>query len=205
MTEKEWLGGKQPKQMLNFVQDKSSDRKLRLFVCGYFRTLLPHYHDEPTSVALEALETSERFADGLANAEEMEACRTKARTTARAGNEPSQLAVSYAAFLNVPRAVEQVFGNITTETDRRNKAQLLHDLWGPLPFRNLPIERSWLTPKVVKLAQSIYDDRAFDRLPVLADALEDAGCHDADILSHCKESVPHVRGCWVLDLILGKA
>ncbi len=55
------------------------------------------------------------------------------------------------------------------------------------------------------LARSIYDDRAFDRLPVLADALEDAGCTDAAILDHCRGPGPHVRGCWVVDLILGKS
>jgi hypothetical protein len=57
---------------------------------------------------------------------------------------------------------------------------------------------------VVKLAQAIYDDRAFDRLPILADALEDAGCHDAGILAHCRGPGPHVKGCWVVDLLLGK-
>jgi hypothetical protein len=54
------------------------------------------------------------------------------------------------------------------------------------------------------MTQSIYDERAFDRLPLLADALEDAGCGDAAILSHCREPSEHVRGCWVVDLLLGK-
>ena len=54
------------------------------------------------------------------------------------------------------------------------------------------------------MAQSIYDDRAFDRLPILADALEDAGCDKADILNHCRQPGEHVRGCWVVDLVLGK-
>ena len=57
---------------------------------------------------------------------------------------------------------------------------------------------------MVKLAQGIYDDRAFDRMPVLADALEEAGCYDADILAHCRQPGEHVRGCWVVDLLLGK-
>jgi hypothetical protein len=58
---------------------------------------------------------------------------------------------------------------------------------------------------VVKIAQAIYDDRAFDRLPVLADALEDASCNEAAILSHLRGPGPHVRGCWVVDLLLGRA
>ncbi|GIW82878.1 MAG: hypothetical protein KatS3mg105_4685 [Gemmatales bacterium] len=201
MTEQEWLACNDPRRMMDFVRGKSSDRKLRLFVCGYLRTFLPRHNDE---LSQEALEMSERFADGLAAAEDLEACRSKARATARTGNKAAQLAVD-AAFLNLPRAIEQVFGDLTTHADKRNKVQLLHDLWGPVLFRRLPIEPSWLTPRVVELARSIYADRSFDRLPALADALEEAGCHDADILGHCRGPGLHVRGCWVLDLILGKA
>ena len=58
---------------------------------------------------------------------------------------------------------------------------------------------------MTSLANLIYDERAFDRLPILADALEDAGCDDADILRHCREPGEHVRGCWVVDLLLGKS
>jgi hypothetical protein len=64
---------------------------------------------------------------------------------------------------------------------------------------------AWRDSTIRKLAKSIYDDRAFDRLPLLADALEEAGCTDADILAHCRGDGPHVRGCWVVDLILGKS
>ena len=55
------------------------------------------------------------------------------------------------------------------------------------------------------MAQVIYDDRAFDRLPLLADAMEDAGCADQEILDHCRSNGEHVRGCWVVDLLLGKS
>jgi hypothetical protein len=73
------------------------------------------------------------------------------------------------------------------------------------PFRPVAIDPSWRTPTVVALAEGIYADRAFDRLPILADALQDAGCDNADILTHCRSNGPHVRGCWVADLILGKS
>jgi hypothetical protein len=62
----------------------------------------------------------------------------------------------------------------------------------------------WHVGVVHKLARSIYDDRAFERLSILADALEKAGCADADILHHCGKPWEHVRGCWVVDLLLGK-
>jgi len=83
-------------------------------------------------------------------------------------------------------------------------AAMLRDIFGPLPFRPVPLEPTWLTPTVVKLAQTIYDRYAFNRLPVLADALEEAGCTKADILAHCRQPGEHVRGCWVVDLLLGK-
>jgi hypothetical protein len=66
------------------------------------------------------------------------------------------------------------------------------------------LDPSWLTPTVVGLAQAIDADRAFDRLPILADALEDAGCDAADLLAHLRGDGPHARGCWALDLVLGK-
>ncbi len=75
------------------------------------------------------------------------------------------------------------------------------------PFHPVTINPSWLAwngGTVVKLAQGIYDDRAFDRLPSLADALEDAGCDNTGILSHCRGKGPHARGCFPVDLILGK-
>jgi hypothetical protein len=73
------------------------------------------------------------------------------------------------------------------------------------PFRPITLNPAWrLTPTVKQLARSIYDERAFDRLPILADALEDAGCDNADILNHCRQPGEHVRGCWVVDLCLGK-
>jgi hypothetical protein len=55
------------------------------------------------------------------------------------------------------------------------------------------------------MAQAIYDERAFDRMPILADALEEAGCPDQDFLGHCQSGGEHVRGCWVIDLLLGKS
>jgi len=78
------------------------------------------------------------------------------------------------------------------------------------PF-NLLIDPSWITPTVLSLAQAAYNERIMpagtlnnDHLAVLADALEDAGCDNADILTHCRGPSPHVRGCWVVDLLTGR-
>jgi hypothetical protein len=62
----------------------------------------------------------------------------------------------------------------------------------------------WRTSDTLGLARGIYEERAFDRMPLLADALMDAGCDDEQVLSHCRSEGPHVRGCWVVDLVLGK-
>jgi hypothetical protein len=67
-----------------------------------------------------------------------------------------------------------------------------------------PVWMTWRDGTVPKTAKTIYEDRAFDQLPVLADALEDAGCPEQEVIDHCRSEGPHVRGCWVVDLILGK-
>jgi hypothetical protein len=88
------------------------------------------------------------------------------------------------------------------ETIQQTEATL-RDIFGN-PFRSVTLESSWLTPMVVNVAQAIYDDRGFDRLPSLGSALEEAGCKEADILTHCQEPGPHVQGCWVVDAVLGR-
>jgi hypothetical protein len=72
------------------------------------------------------------------------------------------------------------------------------------PLRYVSAQPCWLTRTVVALASGIYAERAFDRMPILADALQDAGCDNAEILEHCRSEDPHVLGCWVVDLVLGK-
>lgn len=75
----------------------------------------------------------------------------------------------------------------------------------PMYCRFAGPKENWLTPTVVALAVSIFIDSAFDRMPILADALEEAGCDNPDILNHCRGACSHVRGCWVVDLVLGKS
>jgi len=86
------------------------------------------------------------------------------------------------------------------------QAELLREVFAN-PFQPVTIESAWLRwngSVVERLAQTIHDDRTFDRLPILADALEEAGCQDAAILDHWRQKAEHVRGCWVLDLLLEK-
>lgn len=104
----------------------------------------------------------------------------------------SATAARSVAILQLARALE-----------RAHHAEILHDLFGN-PFRRATVKRAWLTPMVIRLTQTMYSKRAFDRVPELAPALEQAGCAKAEILSHCRQPGEHVRGCWALDLILDK-
>ncbi|OWK46984.1 hypothetical protein FRUB_00683 [Fimbriiglobus ruber] len=86
--------------------------------------------------------------------------------------------------------------------ERTAQAILLRDIFNP--FRAIILDPTWQSSTVLTLASGIYTDRAFDRLPILADALEEAGCDDPDLLNHCRSEGPHARGCWAVDLLLGK-
>jgi len=95
---------------------------------------------------------------------------------------------------------------VARRAERVGQWTLLADIFGD-PFRSPVIDSSWLTwndGTVFNLAQAIYNDSRFQDLPVLADALEEAGCNNVEILNHCRQPGVHVRGCWALDLILGK-
>jgi len=84
--------------------------------------------------------------------------------------------------------------------------RIIRDVFGD-PWYPVTVEKTWRTWKdrtILKLTQGIYEERAFERLPILGDALEDAGCGNADLLAHCRGPGPHVRGCWAVDLVLGK-
>src|SRR5262249_41872997 len=91
-------------------------------------------------------------------------------------------------------------------TERAGQALILGDIIGN-PFRPGAVDLAWLTwndGTVPKMAQHIYDTRDFSLLPILCDALEEAGCGNEDIIQHCRQPGEHVRGCWVVDLLLGK-
>lgn len=118
----------------------------------------------------------------------------------------------FAAVLEVNHAVDRLALDAASTNPQWSarawtRAPLLRDIFGPLPFRSIATDQRWLVANagaVARLAESIYADRAFDRLPILADALEDAGCHHSDILAHSRDGGEHVRGCWVLDLLTSR-
>jgi hypothetical protein len=153
-----------------------------------------------------AVETSERYADGQASLKQL-----KAAYGDTTGISAAELAAGWAAKLGrmkAPRLAAQwaarATGNLRQESAAQ--AELLRDVFGDC-FSPVVVQPSWLAwhdGTVRRMATAIYEDRAFEQLPILADALEDAGCDNADILNHCRQPCVHVRGCWVLDLLLGK-
>jgi hypothetical protein len=115
-------------------------------------------------------------------------------------------AVRYKVFQEtVARGVRQLPTGIL-QAEQGAQVILVRDLFNP--FHARAADHAWLAwndGTLPKLAQVIYDERRFDSLPIIADALEEAGCTHAAILAHCRGPGPHVRGCWVVDLLLGKA
>ena len=96
-----------------------------------------------------------------------------------------------------------VLDSPATLAEQREQAALVRCLFAN-PFRPIPVRGVWLTGEARTLAGGIYEERAFDRMPQLADALEASGCTHVDLIEHCRSSREHARGCWVVDLLLGK-
>jgi hypothetical protein len=214
--------------MLDVLGGTASSRKLRLFAaacCQRVQELAGERRDlEEAGYYITALE---READGLARPSEWgeAVARVLSKQWDISDRTLDFLPADFCAFLcaidnDPPEAAlwASVNANIALsdfkqrpEADEvggspeaRVQAPLLRCIFGN-PFRPVAVESGWLTSTVAELARGIYADRAFDRLAILADALQDAGCEHPDILGHCRGGGPHVRGCWVVDLVLGKA
>jgi hypothetical protein len=220
MTETKWLAcTTDPELMLDFLllQGKASDRKLRLFAVARCRQLWHLLTDERSRLAVEV---GERFADQQATTADL---NEAAAVAAEAEAWPRRATVNAVGARVARSAVVErdPTGNDVWDTAwdlgdadmqealmaaANQEAPILRELFGN-PFRPVALDRAWLARQggvVQKLPQAIYEERAFDRMPILADALEEVGCANADILSHCRSAGPHVRGCWVIDLLLGK-
>ncbi len=200
MMEQEWLAWwAAPTRMLEHLRGKASDRKLRLFAVACCRGHRGRLHDERSR---RAVLVAERFADRTASLAELKAARVEAWEAARELRTPETWAAAEAADLDARFAAHTAAG----QTGWARQRHLLHDLFGnPFrPSRLAPLWLRWNGGTVVAMARGIYEGHAFEDLPFLADALEEAGCTDERILAHCRSRREHVRGCWVLDLLRGK-
>jgi hypothetical protein len=187
MTEAEWLEIDGERRLLKFLRGKSTERKFRLFACGCWRNwqLIQSF-----PAALQLLDAMERHADGAPFPDELVPPQLNSiddqvlRIRSRQAHYAAGLASKMVGYFKNVGILRCIFGN---------------------PFRPVAFADSWRSETVVALASGIYAEWAFDRLHILADALEEAGCDHPDILAHCRGPGPHVRGCWVVDLVLGKS
>jgi hypothetical protein len=212
VTEAEWLTCTDPTPMLEFLRGKSSDRKSRLLRVGAARSIWAELTDKRYRAAVEV---AERYADGLATDDELDIHKKELYglfgprgefRQVRPDSTTAMLLFVALACVSSPRVMHHVYGGswMTAMRYTRNRlSPIIRDQFGN-PFRPVTADPNWLTSTAVTLARTAYEDRAFDRLPILADALEEAGCDDAGVLNHLRGDGPHVRGCWVIDMLLGK-
>jgi hypothetical protein len=207
-----------PQHIRGILPQQLSERKLRLFVCASCRAVWQLLRD---GWSRESVDVAERFADGSATEEELRrADRLATDAWNKLGGAEAESAARLAWYVTGPSPHPAVYNAISARSrfvDSMVLANLLRDIFGnpfhPRPPRqrraakpwNEEINRwlAWQDGTVRKLAESIYDERAFESLPILADALEDAGCTDAAVIAHLRSPGPHVRGCWAVDLCLG--
>jgi hypothetical protein len=235
MTEAEWQKAADPRPMLEFLRTrhraarrKAGRRKFRLFACACLRDIWPLLHETGSR---QAVEVAERYCDGLADDHELEVGAETARRAlgnasgsvywqaAEAANHVCRTRFDSGEHPSVVHAAvsaAHAYANDRTESNKRLKhakelaaklaeqATWVRDIFGN-PFRPVKFHKKWRTDTAASLARQMYESREFSAMPILADALQDAGCDNEEVLSHCRGAGPHVRGCWVVDLVLGKA
>jgi hypothetical protein len=248
MTEAEWLDGEKIGNLVAYVENRGTERKLRLFARACCHRIEHLLVDQRSKAGFAALE---KYAEGGCSRADLEYHYSQAKEAVTNIEAPlydnegtlhtnaqscaacallcavnpnivpthhqawSESAISsvafYAQWANAanhigPTETRSADVEAAEKAEALAQCQLVRDIFGN-PFHLTTVDSAWLTwhdNTVPKLAQTIYDDRAFDRLPILADALEEAGCDNPEILAHCRKPGEHVRGCWAVDLILGK-
>lgn len=231
MTEEQWLACSDPLAMLQYRRGHGSDRKFRLFACACCRRIWDLFPDPANRHLVAVVEDypdgnyrrdffGEAPAQGVAPAPALQAAAVASSAREREFSDnraywaakylgrgfykmsaaDSAFVVALHASASLAAAPEQ------QSRERCHQADLIRCIFGSR-LRPAILDSGWLARNenaVRRIAEGIYDERAFDRLPVLADALEDAGCNDAVLLAHLRGPGPHVRGCWAVDLILDK-
>ncbi|HVK15808.1 MAG TPA: hypothetical protein VM533_02605 [Fimbriiglobus sp.] len=221
-----WLNCRAPIDGLPVVAKTASPRRLRLFAVACVRRVEDLCPAELAGPVRAAVEQAELFSDGKLTRTQLR----QAREQFDAGYFSDEMTEGevyagdavYAALeskldrvLDAPLLVEYTVPGLAHDqglppTDPHRRAaelavqvRLMHDVFGN-PFRPVTFDSAWRTSTAVGLARTMYESRDFAAMPILADALEEAGCNSADVLAHCRGDGSHVRGCWVVDLVLGK-
>jgi hypothetical protein len=238
VTEQEWMTCNDPGPMLDFLQGKATDRKMRLFAVACCRRVWYLLSDERSRSAVHA---AEHYADGLTTPAELTAAQRQAMLAYIDGTDafyglrtditrphstaphaaalhaadappiymkPAADSAAYSVFKPHSFPYPEAEATAAVAPERVAQAVLIRDIFGPLPFRPVTVHPdvlAWNDRLVVRLAQSIYEERRWGDMPILGDALLDAGCDNEEVMVHCRAGGEHVRGCWVVDLLLGKS
>ena len=216
MTEAEWLTCDNPGVIFELLRRRASHRKMRLFAAECFGRLVRVLPDPRQRRALEVLVA---WAEGTTTQSAMAEAVRDTRFAcyefpSRIGNQDQPPGddlhfvglMLYREFLSSSPGVHALAapgGLADRLTEQVRQSELLRDIFGN-PFRSVTFDPAWNTDTAVTLAGQMYGWRDFSAMPILADALQDAGCDSEAILTHCRGPGPHVRGCWVIDLVLGK-
>ncbi len=233
MTEAEWPKCDDPDRLLACARKKKvrvGPREQRLLACGWARLLWGAM--DPLS--RRAVEAAEGFADGVVDVQTLAAAHDRAMAFHRRTIDPLDWVTRFGGRdveRTVAMSAVTKFGWEAAEgASRPSRPQpgralfavrvcldigglagspapslgaILRDVTGN-PFCPAALDPAWRTTEAVALAKAIYAERAFDRLPILADALEDAGCDREELLRHCRGDGPHVRGCWAVDMVIDR-
>lgn len=234
MGETDWLTSGNPRAMLDHARTTAGQRKLRWFACGCVRHVWGLLLDASSQRAVEVAErfadgdatsaelvAAEAAAFDVARLADLRNTVSDpgwaaTRAAARAANLDAYSAATGASFTAALAAAPWRFlkdGKVDSHGDLaakqaalRRQADLLREVVGN-PFRPVAFDPAWLAwnhGAAGHLARSIYADNTFSELPILADSLEEAGCTAAALLEHLWSPGPHGRGCWALDVVLGR-
>jgi len=233
VNKKTWLNSRDPLRLIDYHAHKGCRRKLRLLAIAFARSvagLVQPMHPRADLTGL--LAAAERFADEEIDRGAYRRAAAPIRSQLPPLNPhcrrwvmPRSIYAQYpwgAADVFVVLSYEAielrwngVAGTLVAiERDAIMSAEdvtrlsaylcdLPRDIFGN-PFRPVTFSPEWRSDTAVSLVRQMYDAREFSAMPILADALQDAGCDRDDILDHCRGPGPHVRGCWVCDLVMGK-
>ncbi len=218
MTETDWLTCTHPRPLLDYLRERTSERKLRLVARAFARLYVEF--GEPETDNRHSVVIAEAAADGEVTPEQLadfyesvvDDLRPGFANLAEVANPDVQAALERTLgaaeyYLSTDAADPTPPGISLLPAVHAKLADLVREVIGN-PFRPPPppdaAVLAWNGGTVPALARTIYDEWKFNRLPVLADALEEAGYTDAAVLLHCRGAGPHVKGCWVVDSVLGK-
>jgi hypothetical protein len=234
MTERQWQACDDPRQLLAYLRGRASERKLRLVAVACCRLVWPLLADPGSRWAVEVVERfadGEATAAELASAREEaravqaaavgqaldagaadpdRAARDRARACRAVSAATGASAVTAAWYASVAAADTLWYATPSGDRSaaRKRQCDVLRDILGnpfrPSPLLPDPVLR-WNDALVVRLARAIYEERRWSDLPLLADALLDAGCEDEELMAHCRMGGEHTRGCLALDTLLGKS